>query len=245
MNEITQVPIRGHYPGWATIRLTDAFELVIDGRHRPVAHSVERLLAYLGLANIAIPRAQLAGELWGDGSQQRAASNLRTTLWRLQKVSDGLVRRETDRLVLTPQVLVDVNEFKDLSRGIIAGTVRSDSSSRIVQAARSALLPGWDESWVIVERERLHISCIEALETLAMHLIDERRHGDALRAASEAVHAEPLRESGWRLVVQAHLAQGNVADALRAFRRYRRLLHDELGIRPSPLMRDLVAPVIR
>jgi DNA-binding SARP family transcriptional activator len=54
------------------------------------------------------------------------------------------------------------------------------------------------------------------------------------------VRAEPLRESAHRALVMVHLHEGNYGEALRQYQRCRALLHDELGIDPSPRLHDLV-----
>jgi hypothetical protein len=41
----------------------------------------------------------------------------------------------------------------------------------------------------------------------------------------------------------AHLAEGNPGEAPRQYRRYRRLLKDELAIEPSAAIRSLVEPL--
>ena len=51
-----------------------------------------------------------------------------------------------------------------------------------------------------------------------------------------AVHAEPLRESAQRALIDAHLGEGNVVEARRAFLVARQLLNRELGIEPSPCL---------
>ena len=66
----------------------------------------------------------------------------------------------------------------------------------------------------------------------------------ALDYALLALLAEPLRESAHRHVLEAHLAEGNPAEALRHDEGYRRLLRHELGLAPSPAIRQLVAPLL-
>jgi YVTN family beta-propeller protein len=63
------------------------------------------------------------------------------------------------------------------------------------------------------------------------------RSGDtreAVRWAEETVALAPFRESGYRRLMEAHVAAGNRAEALRVYERCRRLLADELGTYPSP-----------
>jgi DNA-binding SARP family transcriptional activator len=55
-----------------------------------------------------------------------------------------------------------------------------------------------------------------------------------------AVSIEPLRESAQRVLVQAHLDENNWIEAERAFATYRRLVHDELGVAPSPELSSLI-----
>jgi DNA-binding SARP family transcriptional activator len=61
-----------------------------------------------------------------------------------------------------------------------------------------------------------------------------------VQAAYAAVRVEPLRESAHRLVVRVHLAEGNVTEAVRAYENFRVLIADELGVRPTAQMEDLV-----
>src|SRR5213078_970087 len=58
----------------------------------------------------------------------------------------------------------------------------------------------------------------------------------------------PFRETGYRRLMEAHVAAGDRAEALRVHERCRQLLADELGTYPSPetesVYRDLLdAPV--
>jgi DNA-binding SARP family transcriptional activator len=112
-------------------------------------------------------------------------------------------------------------------------------------ASRSAsageLLPGWDDDWVLLERERLRQLRLHALEVLADKLARAGRQREAVQAACAAVRAEPLRESAHRTLVRVHLAGGDVAEAVRAYRDFRDVLARELGVAPSEQMEVLMA----
>jgi DNA-binding SARP family transcriptional activator len=56
----------------------------------------------------------------------------------------------------------------------------------------------------------------------------------AVRHAREAVAIEPFRETSYQLLMRAHAAVGNRAEALRVYERCRNLLSEELGVPPSP-----------
>ena len=55
-----------------------------------------------------------------------------------------------------------------------------------------------------------------------------------MRWAEQAIELAPFREAGYRRLMEAHVAAGNRAEALRVYERCRRLLADELGAYPSP-----------
>jgi len=60
------------------------------------------------------------------------------------------------------------------------------------------------------------------------------KKAEAVRWAGLALEAEPFRESGYRRLMEAHVAAGNRGEALRVYERCRRLLAEELGAYPSP-----------
>jgi DNA-binding SARP family transcriptional activator len=107
-------------------------------------------------------------------------------------------------------------------------------------ALQGELLPGWYDDWVLLERERLRQLRMHALEVLAERLLAAGRHGEAIEAAYAAVRGEPLRESAHRVLVRAHLAEGNVAEAVRAHGSFCRMLDEELGVAPTAQMQELL-----
>ena len=63
------------------------------------------------------------------------------------------------------------------------------------------------------------------------------RSGDAPAAAKwaeQTIALAPFRETGYRRLMEAHVAAGNRAEALQVYERCRRLLAEELGAYPSP-----------
>jgi DNA-binding SARP family transcriptional activator len=231
----------------ARVTLLDGFALHLVGADDRTAveelpPGVQRLVAYLCMSGRP-PRSAVAGHLWPDVSEDHALGSLRSALWRLQKAAPGLVTVTSSCLSLSDGVRVDVRELTDWARRVrdpqsCAGGVELPDVTLL-----GDLLPGWYDDWVLLERERLRQLRMHALEHVAARLASARRYGDAIQAAYAAVRAEPLRESAHRLVVRVHLAEGNAAEALRAYQQFRALLSDELRVQPSEQMTRLVLEI--
>ena len=103
------------------------------------------------------------------------------------------------------------------------------------------LLPDWYDEWVLVERERLRQLCLNALERLSCRWLEQGEIALAIDAAFAAVAGEPLRESAHRVLVAAHLAAGNLGEAVRQYEQYQRLLRDALDLEPSAAFKRQVA----
>ncbi len=231
------------------VTLLDGFGLELPGRPlrsaaEELPRAVQRLLAHLSLSTRAT-RTATAGSLWPDVPEDHAHGSLRSALWRLNKAAPGLVESSGACLRLATGVRVDVRDLSDWARRVEAPSGGPRDVVLPDTALLGDLLPGWYDDWVLLERERLRQLRLQALEAVAVRLVSLGRHGEALQAAHAAVRAEPLRESAHRLVVRIHLAEGNVAEAVRAYDFFRTLLADELGVPPSRLMTRLLEHVPR
>jgi two-component SAPR family response regulator len=136
-----------------------------------------------------------------------------------------------------------VHRVEEWATRLINGRGREDDlavSPSCIDALN--LLPGWYDDWALMERERLRQRMLHALEALSRHLVKTGRFADAVDAAILAVNAEPLRESAQRTLIQAHIAEGNLVEARRAYCGFRKLVRMELDVEPSSdlltLLRD-------
>jgi DNA-binding SARP family transcriptional activator len=225
----------------ARLSLVTEFQLQIDGRNVAVPHGVQRLLAFLAMVGQPVTRSRVAGQLWLDVPEWRALGNLRSVLWRLRRLPRRIVRSLDDRLSLDHDVEVDLAELTQLSTRLT--DVPDPAALRRISTLMAAteLLPGWEDEWIIVERERFRERRLHALERACEALLETGNHPGAVQAAMAATEAEPFRDSAQRLLVRVYLAEGNAAAALRAYHAYRDLMESELGIEPSERMRELIA----
>lgn len=211
------------------------------GRRVNVPEGSKRLLAYVALHGGRVDRRMAAGTLWPDGADERAAGNLRSALWRLKGV--GIDVLEADKVVLTlrPNTLVDIQALWEWAARVIEGCA-TPADLRILgwEPEAADILPGWYDDWVICERERIRQRLLHGLEAVSRELVRRGRASEAVEAAMNAVRFEPLRESAQQTLVEAHLAEGNYVEALRAFDTYAGLVRHELGIEPGPALTALV-----
>jgi DNA-binding SARP family transcriptional activator len=107
--------------------------------------------------------------------------------------------------------------------------------------AERDFLPGEDAPWIDEIRHQLTELHLRALESYAAAGlgIGGTELAAAVRAGRQLTRLAPLRESGYRYLMQALAAQGNVAEALGVYRQLSACLRDELGVSPSPATREL------
>jgi DNA-binding SARP family transcriptional activator len=220
------------------LRLLGGFSLTMGGCDLALAPRAERLIAFLALRD-GVPRDLVAFRLWAEHTEEQAGACLRSTLWRLPK-PDGraLIRADSGQLRLSGQVDTDVRRVRRMLEGwqpdqepptgVDSGTLSTD------------LLPSWYDDWLIIERERHHQLRLHSLERLSRWHLSRATFADAIEAGLQAVAGDPLRESAHRCLVQAHLCEGNLSEALRQTRTYLDLLREAgLPVRLSAQMEAL------
>jgi DNA-binding SARP family transcriptional activator len=152
-----------------------------------------------------------------------------------------VVSLTSDHIALDQAVVVDLHEGEALAHRVLDPSQDLDDVEEVNEDVLSVdLLPDWTEDWVLMERESYHQLRLRALEALCRRLTAKERFGQAVQAGLAAVSGEPLRESARLALIEAHLAERNVAAALREYESFRQLLQDELGLEPSEDMRVLV-----
>lgn len=237
---IFSVPWSGAQPPTASarstgldIRLLGEGAVTLDGRPIDALAStrVLRLFARIAVAPAGrVDRAQLAFDLWPDSSDAQARTNLRKLLHdvrvalprieELMQIDSGTIRWLEDA-----PVRVDVAELR-------AALERRDTDS-VVQLFRCDLLPSCYDEWLLHERDRLRTAACDAMDAAAAEAL---RAGDpeaALQFGRAVLTADPLRETGYCVCMQALAARGERTEALRTYHRCVEVLERELGVTPD------------
>lgn len=214
------------------LRILGGFELRVDDRVIDLQPALQKLTAFVALASRGIDRNYVAFQLWPDKPEARAKANLRSTLWRLGKLEEPIVAASQNRLRLADEVWVDAcHGVKQLQE--FGDTAILDDMLPFAML-QSELLPDWYDDWLIVERERLRQLSLAALEKRARVALERGDSAVAIQTALAAVSIDPLRESARRIVIEAHLHEGNECEARRELDNYRTLTERDMRISVSP-----------
>ncbi len=200
-----------------------------------------RLLAYLAL-NWERPhrRETLQALFWPDKPSRPAANNLRQALWHLrQALAPETLHLPRDTVQWNPAgpPWVDALAFE--------AALDLDDLDTALNLYTGPLLPDTYDEWAQLERERLHLRYLTALETRAHQLYKKRRWKVALTDAENLLAADPLNEVAARLVMACHWVLGRREAARRCYDAYRQRVQRELGVDPLPETTTLYQRILR
>ncbi len=219
--------------------------------------AVMALLAYLAVNNNDQIRQKptrefLSALLWPDYNQVKAFTNLRHTLWEIQKALGSgwlIADRETISLRADANLWVDVHRFESL---LHESQVQNDVSLRIplltecVKLYRHHFLTGFTlknaptfDEWSLTKADELRHKLNEALTLLTEDYCLLGDGESALPYARRLVTFDPLNESAHRLLMQVYMQVGQQNAALKQYQTFEQTLRKELGLDPQPETRAL------
>src|SRR3954454_6822451 len=103
------------------IHLIDGPSVTVGSRVLDVPESGKRLIAYIALHGNRVGRRHVAGVLWPVGSDDRAAGNLRSWLWRLRSAGINVLDCDKSTVWVAPGTWIDVCELRAWADRVIAG----------------------------------------------------------------------------------------------------------------------------
>src|SRR3954464_14072620 len=214
------------------------------------------LFAYLVLQRPrAVGRHELIEAIWAGEQPANRASALTVLLSKLRAVvgPDVLEGRGSVRMVLPTDARVDVEQAMAALHRAESAVVQGDWA-RAWSAALCAryvaarpLLPDHDDlRWLGSWGRRLDDALGNALEAYAAACLGlgGTEITGAERAARRLLEHNPLRETGYGLLMQGLAARVNVAEALSVYERARTVLRDQLGIPPGPAIHEIHATLL-
>ena len=208
----------------------------------------------------AVSRDELAAVLWDEAPPKAWNAALNAIVSKLRAFLAQAALHKSDvlpaalgcyQLNLPADTWVDMEAAPDAlheAEGFLrAGRYRDAWSAAQVayHIGKRPFLTGETGSWAVQMRERLATGFARACECLAETYICNGEAAIAVDVARQAVAAQAFRENGHRLLMRAHAAAGNRADALLAYENCRRLISEQLGVAPSAETQAVYLEVLR
>jgi DNA-binding SARP family transcriptional activator len=196
----------------------------------------------------SMPREELAEALWKEPDPAATDARLSPLLSKLRRVcgARAIEGRSTIRLWL-PDAWVDLEAaFEAIHTAESAVAQREWARAwgpalTALFVAERDFLPGEDAAWIDETRNQLAVLRLRALECYAAAGLGMggTELAAAVRAGRQLIRLSPLRETGYRYLMEALAAQGNLAEALHVYSQLCDCLREQLGASPGPATRDL------
>jgi SARP family transcriptional regulator, regulator of embCAB operon len=195
-------------------------------------------------------RDELVDALWAGEPPRNHAQALTVLISKLRAATGaGVVEgRGSVRVTLPADARVDVESALAAAHRAESAVVQGDwarawSAALCAQyVAERPLLAGQDGlEWLDAWRRRLEDTLERALEAYVAAClgIGGTELAGAERAARRLLEHNPIRETGYGLLMRALAARDHVPEALRVYEQARTVLRDELGIPPGPAITRL------
>lgn len=241
-------------------RVLGPLQVARDGRLLPLGGFKQReLLALLLLGrNRVVSRDLLVDVLWGERPPASAANSIQIYVSKLRRLlGDGgsakaIVTEPPGYRLSIPPGELDADRFERLiSEGSEA--LGSGEAERAETTFAHALTLWHGTPFADFAAEPFAQAEIARLEQLRLRALEERieaqsslgRHAAVLAELPMLVDQYPLEERIRARLMVALYRSGRQADALAAYQDYRRLLADELGLEPSPDLREIERQILR
>jgi predicted ATPase/DNA-binding SARP family transcriptional activator len=235
------------------IRVLGGIELVRQDVTVPIGGPKPRLaLAVLAAhRGSVVSTGRLSDELWGNNQPADPAAVLQSHLSRLRRLlrpEAEIVARPPGYVLNVPAEMIDAGRFELLcKRANVSSDPRAtvDILERALACWRGRAFDEFVEhEWAVPEAVRLDELRANAKEDLFEARLALGADGSLVGELEAAVVEQPLRERLWRQLIVALYRSGRSAEALRRADSFRVLLRDELGLDPSPSLRELEARVL-
>jgi DNA-binding SARP family transcriptional activator len=234
-------------------RILGPLEVVERGRVLTLGGARQRTLlaVLLTRANEAVSTDRLIDELWGARAPRMAANALQYHVSQLRKAlasSDAIVTQEAGYLIRVASHELDLLRFERLVEEAQGAT--PEHAARLLHEALDlwrgpALADLAETSFAASEILRLEELRMGALERRLEADLALGRHAELVGELEALVREHPLRERFRAQLMRALYCSGRQAEALRVYRETRTMLVDELGIEPSPALRELEQAILR
>src|SRR5215467_2692064 len=238
------------------IRILGPFHVEDGGQQITIGGVRQRaVLADLLLhANEVVPSEQILVDLWGEDTPPSAANALQAAISRLRRVlpSSRLTTAGPGYMLRIFPAELDAAQFEQLifeGRDALAG----GEAAEAVQLLDQAMTLWRGPPLADFRYEPFAQAEIARLEELQLACLEERNEAQLALGSPGALTAElgrmvsdhPLRERLRGQLMLALYRSGRQTEALEAYREFRKVLMEDLGLEPSSALRELESAILR
>ncbi|MCW2805232.1 MAG: family transcriptional regulator [Propionibacteriaceae bacterium] len=236
------------------VRLLGSVDVVVDGAPRSLPGLRRKaVLAVLALdAGSVVSSQRLIDLVWGEAPPATAVNTLQAHVSQLRHVlgSKTAIRaRPSGYLLDLGDEATDVAVAKQLigSAALTSDPVRRAGHLRAALALwrGSPLADVAGIAWLDEQAQHLKQLWLQATENLVEIRLAQGEHAALVPELERLTRDYPFNEHLHGQLMLALYRAGRQADALAVYRRLRQTLADELGIDPSPPLREMEAAVLR
>jgi len=233
------------------------FSLLDNRRSQKI---LELLKYFITMRNKRLLPEIIMENLWSDVVYQKPRSALRTQIFRLRKfleeITLPLQSESSDCLnitfgggyytcILGPNCSLDADQFEGLMQK--GNALKENDPLLAIETYLKgiSLYKGeylaenpYDE-WALAPRNHYHRLYLQSLFRLLELLRHHRRYEEIVKIFEEAVLIEPLEENLHYYYLEALLEQEDIRQALSHYSYITSRMYQELGIKPSPSMREI------
>ncbi len=233
-------------------RVLGPLEVRRDGRSIELHGSKRRVVLAIFVlhANEVVRTDRLVDELWGEDPPANASAALHNHVSRLRKDlgADVLVTKPWGYVLRTNPEGIDLRRFERLVAEAKPLAAR-DRTAKLLEALAlwrgPALADLAREPALAIEIARLEELRLSALEHRLDADLELGGHEELVGELEALVAEHPLRERLRGQLILALYRSGRQSEALETYRETRRVLVEELGIEPSPELRELERAILR
>ncbi|RMG94113.1 MAG: hypothetical protein D6706_14335 [Chloroflexi bacterium] len=212
---------------------------------KQLSTKAQLLLSYLVMTGRPQARAVVAGLLWGDKPESDALRSLRVELTKMRQagLSDYLeVTRKTIGFNQNAPYWLDVEAFENFLKqaALAEGAAARSHLREAVALYQGDFFAGFDvpdgaiyDEWVLVERERLRVMALDALEELVQICLEQESYEEGISFARQLLALDNWREEAHRHLMLMLALNGQRSAALVQYEICRETMVRELGVEPS------------
>ena len=192
-----------------------------------------------------IDRDVLVENFWAHYPPGRQTANLHMAVYALRRaLGKDVVHLEGTVYTINPEIVVeyDVGRFERTAE-VVDGLPRGDprrffALTESINAYSGNYLPEFSSDWVIDRRRGLELRYLDLLASHAEEALVRDQPQRAVGTLRRALEIDPYRDDINRQFMEALGRLGRRSEVVAHYQRYVRLIADELGLDPSPQIRE-------